>query len=53
MTGQNLKMSLRVAKEENDFCILIRNFDFLSLPFDISIGFSHCLERYTEQHGRY
>jgi len=36
MTRQNLKMDLRV-KGKNDFCILIYNFDFSSLPFDNSL----------------
>jgi hypothetical protein len=36
MTEQKLKMNLRGA-EENDFCILVCNFDFLSLNFDISL----------------
>ena len=36
MTRQNLRMNLRGA-EENVFCILICNFDFLSLLFDISL----------------
>jgi hypothetical protein len=36
------------AEEERDFCILICNFVFLSLLFDISPGSSHCLEGCAE-----
>lgn len=35
MTGQNLKMDLSV-KGRKRFCILVCNFDFLSLSFDVS-----------------